>query len=116
MNKHHFLLMCMWDAHNANASRTKPLLMSFEKFESLTSAGATKNNQGGRNFTQKLSCGHTKLKGNAKKCDEKNCELANKKTQQLHKVSTPCLDDHHFKEEEMVSVGELSKKCAHRLS
>ena len=32
------------------------------------------------------------------------CELANKTTQQLYKVSTPCIDDHHFKEEEMKSV------------
>ena len=30
---------------------------------------------------------------------------------QLYKVSTPCIDDHHFKEEEMKSVGELSKVC-----
>ena len=30
-------------------------------------------------------------------------------TQQLYEVSTPCIDDHHFKEEEMKSVGELSK-------
>ena len=28
---------------------------------------------------------------------------------QLYKVSTPCIDDHHFKEEELKSVGELSK-------
>ena len=27
------------------------------------------------------------------------------------KVSTPCIDDHHFKEEEMKSVGELSHVC-----
>ena len=40
------------------------------------------------------------------------CELANKTTQQLHKVSTPCIDDHHFKEEELKSVGELSKVCS----
>ena len=40
------------------------------------------------------------------------CELANKTTQQLYKVSTPCIDDHHFKEEEMKSVGELSKVCS----
>ena len=30
-------------------------------------------------------------------------------TQQLYKVSTPCIDDHHAKEEELKSVGELSK-------
>ena len=35
--------------------------------------------------------------------------LANKTTQQLCKVSTPCIDDHHFKEEELKSVGELSE-------
>ena len=35
-----------------------------------------------------------------------------KTTQQLHKVSTPCIDDHHFKEEELKSVGELSKVCS----
>ena len=37
------------------------------------------------------------MEGHAKKCVERNCELANKTTQQLYKVSTPCIDDHHFK-------------------
>ena len=50
--------------------------------------------------------------GHAKKCVERYCELANKTTQQLYKVSTPCIDDHHFKEEEMKSVGELSQICS----
>ena len=36
-------------------------------------------------------------------------ELANKTTPQLYKVSTPCIDGHHFKEEELKSVGELSQ-------
>ena len=52
------------------------------------------------------------LAGHAKKCVERYCELANKTTRQLYKVSTPCIDDHHFKEEEMKSVGELSKVCS----
>ena len=43
----------------------------------------------------------------AKQCVERYCELANKTTQQLYKVSTLCIDDHHFKEEEMKSVGEF---------
>ena len=30
----------------------------------------------------------------------------------LYKVSTPCIDDHHFKEEDMKSVGELSHVCS----
>ena len=29
--------------------------------------------------------------------------------ERLNKVSTPCIDDHHFKEEELQSGGELSK-------
>ena len=33
-------------------------------------------------------------------------------TQQLYKVSTPCIDDHYFEEEELKSVGELSKICS----
>ena len=43
-----------------------------------------------------------------------NCELANKTTQQFFKVATPCMDDHHFKEEENKSVVELST-FAHKL-
>ena len=52
------------------------------------------------------------MAGHAKKCVERYCELANKTTQQLYKVSTPCIDDHHFKEKEMKSVGELSHVCS----
>ena len=52
------------------------------------------------------------MEGHVKKCVERYCELANKTTQQLYKVTTPCIDDHHFKEEEMKSVGELSKVCS----
>ena len=52
------------------------------------------------------------MEGHAKKCVERYCELANRTTQQLYKVSTPCIDDHHFKEEELNSVGELSQVCS----
>ena len=52
------------------------------------------------------------MEGHAKKCVERYCELANKTTQQLYKVSTPCTDDHHFKEEELKSAGELSIVCS----
>ena len=34
------------------------------------------------------------MAGHAQKCVERYCELANKTTQQLYKVSTPCIDDH----------------------
>ena len=49
------------------------------------------------------------MEGHAKKCVERYCELANKTTQQLYKVSAPCLDDHHFKEEEIEIRGRIVK-------
>ena len=51
------------------------------------------------------------MAGHAKKCAVRYNELANKTTQ-IYKVSTPCIDDHHFKEEEMKSVGEFSQVCS----
>ena len=35
-----------------------------------------------------------------------------KRLNNSYKVSTPCIDDHHFKEEELKSVGELFRKYA----
>ena len=52
------------------------------------------------------------MEEHAKNCVERFCELANRTTQQLYKVSIPCIDDHHFKEEELKSVGDLSKVCS----
>ena len=51
------------------------------------------------------------MAGHAKKCVERYWALANKTSQQFYKVSTPCIDDHHFKEEQK-SMGELSKTCS----
>ena len=55
--------------------------------------------------TEKLPCSENTpissrsydMEGHAKKCVERCCELANKTTQQLYKVSAPCIDDHHVK-------------------
>ena len=79
-------------------------------FESLISAGGTEKLPYSENL--RISSRSYDMEGHAKKCVERYCELANKTTQQqLYKVSTPCIDDHHFKEEEMKSVGELSQVC-----
>ena len=40
------------------------------------------------------------------------CDLANKTTQQLNKVSVPCIDDLHLKKKEIKFVGELSQVCS----
>ena len=52
------------------------------------------------------------MEEHAQKCVERYCELANKKVEQLYKVSSPCLDDHQFKHEELESVGELPEVCS----
>ena len=76
-------------------------------FESRISAGATEKLP--RSENPSISSWSYVMEGHAKKCVERYCELANRTTQQLYKVSTPCFDDHHFKEEELKSVGEMSK-------
>ena len=52
------------------------------------------------------------MEGHAKKCVERFCELANKTTQQLYKVATPCIDDRQLREKENGSVGELTTVCS----
>ena len=76
-------------------------------FESRISAGGTAKLPCSENLS--ISSWSYDMEGHAKKWVERYCELANKTTQQLYKVSTPCIEDHQFKEEEMKSVGELSK-------
>ena len=77
-------------------------------FESRISAGGVEKLP----LPQNLSISSWSYDIHAKKCVERYCELANKTTQQLYKVSTPCIDDHHFKEEETKYVGELSQVCS----
>ena len=74
-------------------------------FESRVSAAATENYRMAKNVTRIQWRGPTTWKDMLKKCVERYCELSNKKTEQLYTVSRPCLDDHHFKQEELESVG-----------
>ena len=79
-------------------------------FESTISAGAKEKlptRVSGKSDAETISSWSYDMEGHAKKCVERYCELANKTTQQLYKVATPCMDDHQFKEEEIGSVGEL---------
>ena len=79
-------------------------------FESRVSAGATEKLPCSENL--RISSWSCDMEGHARKCAERYCELANKTTQQHYKVSTPCTDDQHLKEEELKSVEELSKVCS----
>ena len=70
----------------------------------LPSPATEKNYQDGTNITPKQQHGPTTRRDTPKSAWE-DCEMATKKTEQLYKVSSPCLDDHHIKEFD--AVGEL---------
>ena len=111
-NQLHFLTTYTWGALNVNASRTKSFYTKTNKIESRTSVAATEKLPWWEKPHVKTVAWSCDMEGHAKKCVERYCgEFANKKTEQLYKVSTPCLDDHHFKKEELESVGELSQVC-----
>ena len=83
-------------------------------FESRTSAGAREKlptRASGKLDAETISSWSHDMEGHAKKCVERYFELANKTTQQLHKVATPCIDDHQFKEENETVV-EFSTDCS----
>ena len=67
-------------------------------FESRISAGAMEKLPCSENLC--ISSWSYDMESHAKKCVERYCELANRTTQQLHKVPTPGIDDHQFKEEQ----------------
>ena len=100
--------MKTWDVLKRQCEISKDIVDNYRTmFESRISAGATEKLPCSENMS--ISSWSYDMEGHAKKCVERYCELA---TQQLYKVSTPCIDDHHFKEEEWKSVGELSKVCS----
>ena len=100
--------MYTWNVLKDNVKKAKILLTITEPcFESRISAGGAEKLPCSENL--RISSWSYCIEGHAKNCVERYCELANKTTQQLYKVSNPCLDGHHFKAEELKSVGELSK-------
>ena len=62
--------------------------------ESRISAGANEKLPCSENL--RISSWSYDMEGHAKKCVERYCELANKTTQQLYKVSTPCTNHDIF--------------------
>ena len=76
-------------------------------FESLLSAGPAQPLP-----DQTPLRGPTTWKDTQRNASKKNCELANNKIEHLYKVSTPCLGDYQFKEEELRTVGEMPDACS----
>ena len=89
-NPHHFLTMYTWDVLSANANRTKTIIELYKKmFESRISAGATEKLSGWEKPHAQTVAWSYDMEGHARKCVERYCELANKKVEQLYKVSSP---------------------------
>ena len=110
-NQHLSLIMYTWGCTQRQCEVSKNTVDNYRTmFESRISAGGLEKLPFPQNI--RISSWSYDMVGHAKKCVERYCELANKTTQQLYKVSTPCIDDHHFKEEETKSVGELSNTCS----
>ena len=81
-------------------------------FESRISDGAVEKLPVCEKLDANISSWTHDMEGQAKKRVERNCEMANTKTQQLYKVETPCLDVHQFKEEENGIRWRMSKVCS----
>ena len=75
----------------------------------LISAGAIEKLLGSGEVNAQIAAWSFDVEGHAQKCAQGSCELANKKNEHLYKVSTPCIDDHQFKQEEEGTVGDVSK-------
>ena len=115
-NQRHFLNMYIWDVVNVNANQMKQSLNDIQRclnhvflLEQLKKLPRWEK-------PQKQKRGSYDVEGHARKCVERYCELANKKVEQFYKASSPCFDDHQFKQEELESVGELSEVCSQIVS
>ena len=95
-NQHHSLITYTWRCTQRQCETIKDIVDNNRTmFESGISAGATEKLPYSENL--RISSWSYDMEGHAKNCVERHCELANKTTQQIYKVSTPCIDDHHFK-------------------
>ena len=105
-----FLTMKIWGVLSVNANRMKQLLNRTRRCLShVFLLEQQKTYWGGKITNNGVVLRHD---GHAQKSVERYCVLANKKVEQLYKVSHPCLDDHKFKQEELETVGELTEVCS----
>ena len=112
-SQHHSLTTCTGDGLNMNVNRTRVWLTNTQKmFESRVSAGTTEQLPESEKNGVNITSWSYDMEGRAKKCVERYCEMANKATEHLYKVSTPCLDDHQLQKREMSEVcSQTVLKC-----
>ena len=111
MNRHHFLTMFMLGRTQRECEASKDVVDNYRNmFKSRISARAVEKQTVFEKSDAKISLRSCDMEGHAKKCVERYCGLANKTTQQLHKVATPCIDDHNSKKKKwdlLENCGEI---------
>ena len=112
-SQHHFLITFISDALSGNANQTRNHWTIQQDVRVPYFCWSKRKIQGCDKSRSKTSAWSYDLEGHAGKCVERYCELANKNTDQLCKVSSPCLDDHQIKHEELENKGELPEVCSH---
>ena len=103
-NQHLSVIMCTWDVHKDNVKQAKILLTITEPC-----LNPEFRQEHLKNYHARKIC--VSLHGPRMwKVTPRNVwnDFVGWQTGRLNKVSTPCIDDHHFKEEETKSVGDLS--------
>ena len=113
MNQLHFLITYTWDVLNVHANRMKWLSRIFQRCLNHRFLPEQLKSYQGANKPYAITVAWSNdMEGHARKCLERYCELANKEVEQFFNVSSPCLDDHQFKQEEVESVGEFGQVCS----
>ena len=94
-NQHHFLTTYILGCTQRECQISKDIAANYrDLFEFRISAGAKEKlptRASGKLVAETVSSWSYDMEGHVKKCVERNCEFANKMTQQLYKVATPCI-------------------------
>ena len=101
-----------WQIHHGKAKDTVKHIVQYWKIHPFWNASRrTKDTEKVKLFITGMKHGVWRRR-TCSKMRGKFFDLANRKAEQLFQVSSPCLDDHQNKKEELESVGKLSEVCA----
>ena len=108
-----FLDHVFWDALNVNVNRTRSSLNNRRRcLDHAFLLEQLKSYQDGKNLTQKQLHGPPTWKDMLESALNDVANWQTRKWSSYFKVSSPCLDDHQFRQEALEAVGEVSKVCS----
>ena len=104
--------MSTWDVLNVNQTNEIIIEQATKGLSHVFLLEQLKSYQVGKSLTQRRLRGPATWKDMFENALSDTASWQTKKVEQLYKVSSLCLDDHQFKQEELESVGELSQVCS----